>query len=103
MLCPTGRGEAQAMKTRKIKERIKMMDKNLSNAEKYIARNANVESKSLFHLQDWKGESGHPIWMKNHMIPTTKKARAKAEKALERIIAREKARKSEKRLRKGTR
>jgi len=78
------------MKTRKIKKQLEMIDKHLANAEEYIARNVNVKSSSQFHLEDWNGKSGHPLWMRDHMIPRTKKARAKVEKALERIIAKEK-------------
>jgi hypothetical protein len=74
-----------------------MIDKHLAKAEEYIARNVNVKSSSWLHLEDWKGKSGHPLWMKNHMVPSTKKARAKMEKALERITKKEKDKKSKKR------
>jgi hypothetical protein len=85
------------MKKRKIKEQLEMIDRHLANAEEYIASNENVESSSQFHLEDWNGKSGHPLWMKNHMIPRTKKARAKMEKALGTIASKEKDKKSEKR------
>jgi hypothetical protein len=57
----------------------------LRPAEEYVARNVNVEGSPWLHLDDWKGKSGHPLWMKNYMIPATKKARARKEKALEKI------------------
>jgi hypothetical protein len=72
-------------KTRKIEEQLEMIEKRLADAEEYIAQNVNVEGSSWLHLDDWKGKSGHPLWMKNFMIPATKKARARKEKALERI------------------
>ena len=85
------------MKRRKLQDRIEAIDKHLANAEAYIARNSNVESSSPLHLEDWRGNSGHPAWMKNHMVPTTQKARAKMEKAQERIATKAKKRKSKKR------
>jgi len=85
------------MKKRKIEERLEMIDKHLANAEEYIARNESVKSSSQFHLEDWNGKSGHPLWIKNHMVPQTKKARARIEKALETVVSREKDKKSEKR------
>ena len=88
------------MKTRKIKERLETIEKHLANAEEYIERNENVRSSSQFHLLDWNGKSGHPLWIRNRMIPSTKKARARAEKALETIVSKEKAKKSEKRRQK---
>jgi len=83
------------MKKRKIRENLQKMEQRLSNAEEYVARDINVESSSAgLHFADWRGKSGHPLWMKNHMIPATKRARARKEKALERIVAKEKEKKS---------
>jgi hypothetical protein len=73
------------MKRRRIEEQLEVIEQRLANAEDYVARNENVEGKSFLHFDDWKGKSGHPLWMKNFMIPTTKKARAKKEKALDAI------------------
>jgi hypothetical protein len=70
-------------KERKIKEQIGILDQHLAVAKKYVARNVNV--RGLVHLSDWKGKSGHPLWMKNKMIPSTQRARAAKESALERI------------------
>jgi hypothetical protein len=77
------------MKAQKIRERLEMLERDLANAEAYIARNVNVRRGSLFHLGDWRGNSGHPLWMKNHMVPCTKRTRARIERTLERITTRE--------------
>ncbi len=74
------------MKKPRIADQLEMITKRLADAEEYIAQNVNVEGSSWFHFHDWNGKSGHPLWMKNFMIPTTKKARARKEKALDRII-----------------
>ena len=75
-------------KTRKIKQQTRTLDQNLAAAEEYVARNVNVRGfPSWLKLSDWKGKSGHPLWMKNHMIPSTQRARAEKERALERIDA----------------
>jgi len=68
-----------------IEEQLETIEQRLADAEEYVAQNVNVEGSSWFHWDDWKGKSGHPLWMKNFMIPTTKKGRARKEKALERI------------------
>jgi hypothetical protein len=70
------------MKRRKIKDVLETIEQRLANAEGYVERNVNVESKSFQHFADWKGKSGHPLWMKNWMIPRTKKARAEKERLL---------------------
>jgi hypothetical protein len=72
-------------KKRRIEKQLEMIEKRLADAEEYLAQNVNVEGSSWLHFDDWKGKSGHPLWMKNFMIPATKKARVKKEKALERI------------------
>jgi hypothetical protein len=75
-------------KTRNIKQQIGTLDQHLAAAEEYVARNVNVRGfPGWLHLSDWKGKSGHPLWMKNHMIPSTQRARAEKERALERINA----------------
>jgi hypothetical protein len=76
------------VKPRPIEKRLEAIDKALADAEAYLEKGVNVRSSGL-HLQDWKGRSGHPLWMKNHMVPRTKKAQAKLEAALERVVARE--------------
>lgn len=73
------------MKWRKIESKLEAIEKNLANAESYIAKDINVCSVSQFRLDDWKGKSGRPLWIKNHMIPRTKKWRARLEQALERM------------------
>ena len=80
-----------------IQEQLKKIEQRLRDAEAYVARNENVESSSFCHFKDWEGKSGHPLWMKNFVIPTTKRGRARKEKALERILAKEKEKRSEKR------
>jgi hypothetical protein len=69
----------------KLQERLKTIEKHLANATEYVAKGVNVEGDSFLHFGDWTGKSGHPLWMKNHMIPTVMKARTKAEKTLENI------------------
>jgi hypothetical protein len=79
------------MKTRKIKEHLEIIEKRLANAEKYVARNKNVRSSSQ---EDWNGKSGHPLWMKNQMVPSTQRVHAILEKRSERIVAKAKDKKS---------
>lgn len=83
-------------KRRRIEEQLARMEKRLANAEAYIAKGVNVEGSAFLHFDDWKGNSGHPLWMKNVMIPATIRAQAKKEKALDAITNKER----EKRLRK---
>jgi hypothetical protein len=73
------------MKKHQIEERIRMKEKRLAKAEAYVARNVNVEGVSFLHFDDWRGESGHLLWMKNFMIPATKKALVREEKVLDGI------------------
>jgi hypothetical protein len=87
------------MKKRHIEKRIRMMEKHLANAEEYVAQNVNVKGVSFLHFDDWRGKSGHPAWMKNFMIPTTKIAIAKNERVLETIDKKNKDRGIEKRKR----
>jgi hypothetical protein len=77
-------------KRRKIEEDLKKINERLANAEDYVTRDENIEGSSWLHSDDWDGKSGHPLWMKNHMIPTTKKIRARMERALENINKRSK-------------
>jgi hypothetical protein len=75
-------------KTTKIKQQIGTLEQNLAAAEEYVARNVNIRGfPSWLRLSDWKGKSGHPLWMKKHMIPSTLRARVENERALERINA----------------
>ena len=69
----------------RIEFQLEMIEKNLTDAEEYVAKGVNVEGSSWLHFEDWRGKSGHPLWMKNFMIPSTIKQRARKEKALERI------------------
>ena len=82
---------------RKIKKQVEKLDQHLLAAGQYVARNVNVRGFSWLHLSDWKGKSGHPLWMKNHMIPSTKKARAERERALEKIVTKAKEKRIKKR------
>jgi hypothetical protein len=72
-------------KQRQIEEQLERIEKRLANAEAYVAKGVNVEGSSFLHFDDWNGNSGHPLWMKNFMIPATRRGRARKEKALERI------------------
>ena len=73
-------------KKRKIDEQIGMLDRRLAAAEEYVSRNVNVRAfPGWLHLSDWKGKSGHPLWMKSHVIPSTKRVLANKERALKRI------------------
>jgi hypothetical protein len=92
---------ARSKKKRKIEEQLRMIEKRLADAEEYVAQNVNVESTSWLHFADWRGKSGHPLWMKNLMIPATKKHRARKEKALERIDNKVKDKNLSKRKRRG--
>jgi hypothetical protein len=86
-------------KIRKIEDQLARIEQRLANAEEYVARNVNVESTSFLHFIDWQGKSGHPSWMRNHMIPTMKKVRASKEKAQERIAQKAKEKATVQRLR----
>jgi hypothetical protein len=68
---------------RKIREQLDYVERDLANAEAYVERNVNVDSVAWLHLGDWRGNSGHPLWMKNHMIPSLKRWKVKKEKALQ--------------------
>src|SRR5262245_3609754 len=72
-------------KRQKIEEQLEEIEKRLANAEEYVARNVNVEGLSWLHFGDWWGKSGHPSWMRNFMIPTMMKHRARKEKALKNL------------------
>src|SRR5437773_593408 len=72
-------------KRKRIREQLQFIEERLLNAEEYVARNVNVEGSSWLHFGDWRGNSGHPLWMKNFMIPTMMKLRARKEKALDTI------------------
>ena len=70
-------------KMRRIEAELELIDERLAAAHKYVTRGVNVEGCLWLHLDDWRGNSGHPLWMKSVMIPATQKARARKEKALE--------------------
>ncbi len=84
---------------RKIKEQIEKLNQNLVAAEHYVARNVNVQSFDWLHLSDWNGKSGHPLWMKNYMIPSIKRMMTESERALEKITSKTKARRIKERRR----
>jgi hypothetical protein len=88
-------------KRQKIEARLKKVEADLANAHEYVARNVNVESLSFLHFADWHGKSGHPLWMKNHMIPTVMKHRARKEKALQLLAKKDKDKKLTRRKRQG--
>jgi hypothetical protein len=90
-------------KQRTIKRQLENIDERLRNAEEYVARNVNVEGKSFLHFEDWQGKSGHPLWMKNHMIPVTLRGRAKKERALRNLVSKAKDKRTSRRNRHGTR
>ena len=69
-------------KRQRIEEQLGMIEKRLVNAQEYVAQNVNVEGTSWLHFADWRGKSGHPSWMRNFMVPTMMKCRAKKERAL---------------------
>jgi hypothetical protein len=73
----------------KIREQLEAIETHLANAEAYVAKGVNVEGSSWLHFGDFNGKSGHPLWMQNFMIPTSKGARAKKEKALKTILNKE--------------
>jgi hypothetical protein len=77
------------MKRRKIEEKLAAIESRLENAAVYIEAGVNVEGTSFLHFDDWQGKSGHPSWMKNFMVPTMRKHRARMEKSVETISARE--------------
>ena len=72
-------------KKQQTEEALERIEESLTNAQEYVASNVNVKGSPQFHLGDWRGKSGHPSWMRNFMIPTLMKRRAKIEKALESI------------------
>jgi hypothetical protein len=76
-------------KKQKIKEQLELLEKSLANAEEYIEQGVNVEGSGPLHLDDWNGKSGHPLWIKNFMIPVIKKYKAKKEEALEKLSSKE--------------
>jgi hypothetical protein len=81
------------MKKQKIEEQLEVIDKRLANAEEYVSQGVNIEGQSWLHFRDWEGKSGHPSWMKTFMIPATKKFRSRKERALERIVKKERDKK----------
>ena len=78
-------GHGIQSKRKSIEELLTIIEKRLAAAEEYVACNVNVEGATWLHFDDWQGKSGHPSWMKNFMIPSTKRVRARKEKALDRI------------------
>jgi hypothetical protein len=72
-------------KRKETEQQLEMIDKRLANAREYVARNVNVEGSSWLHFGDWWGKSGHPSWMRNWMIPTTMRGRARKERALDNL------------------
>ena len=72
-------------KKQSIEEQLEMIEKRLANAQEYLARNVNIEGSPWLHFDDFRGQSGHPSWIRNFMMPTMKKLRARKEKALRSI------------------
>lgn len=94
------------MKGRKrhsIEKRLENIEAALANAAEYVAKGVNIEGTSFLHFADWVGKSGHPLWMQNHMIPTTIKARRKLEKTRENLDKKVKDREITRRRREPTR
>jgi hypothetical protein len=72
-------------KKKKIEAELKLIERRLANAEEYLSRNVNIEGTAFLHLDDWQGKSGHPLWMRNLMVPTMMKYRSRKEKVLTKI------------------
>ena len=72
-------------KRKNIEEQLAKIEKRLANAEEYLEKNVNVKGDTFLHLGDWQGKSGHPLWMRNVMVPATIEHRAKKEKTLEKL------------------
>lgn len=89
-------------KRQEIEEQLEKIEECLANAEEYVARAVNVEGLAWPHFGDWLGKSGHPSWMRNFMIPTTIKHRARKEKALKNIDNKAKDKAVARRKRRGT-
>ena len=77
-------------KSEDIEERIASLEKSLNNAKAYLERGENVEGEAWFHFDDWKGNSGHPKWVKNKMIPTLEKEIVNQERILKVLESKEK-------------
>ena len=86
-------------KRQKIKEFIETYETCLANAEAYLEQNVNIEGSSWLHTDDWRGKSGHPLWMKNHLVPRLKRYKARKEKALQTINNKRRERLKDHRLR----
>lgn len=69
-------------KRREIEANLDRIEKILADARGYVARNVNVEGSGFLHFDDWQGRSGHPLWMKNFMIPARMRGRSRKERAL---------------------
>lgn len=93
--------EKPYMKARKIKEQIRKMEAYLANAEQYLTQNVNIEGVSFLHFDDWKGRSGHPAWVRNVMIPSTKEGISKMEKTLDIVYKKRKDKSVSRRKRQG--
>lgn len=74
----------------RIEEKIAAIEEGLLNARAYLRRGLNVEGSSFLHFSDWKGHSGHPLWVQNHMIPVLLRSRARQEKKLRTLADRAK-------------
>ena len=77
--------DPNSRKMRQIEEILEKIDEHLENAQEYVAKDVNVRGTSFKHFKDWKGKSGHPLWMKNVMIPRSLKGRGRKERALRTI------------------
>lgn len=78
-------------KLKNIKERVKSLKKSLDNAIAYLERGQNIEGEGFVHLCDWKGNSGHPKWVKNHMMPTIEKKIIHDERIIKILEAKDKS------------
>ena len=72
-------------KRQEVQKTLDTIETRLTNAERYLAQDVNIEGKSFLHFDDWLGKSGHPLWMRNVMIPAWMRQRARKERALETI------------------
>ncbi len=76
-----------------IEKRIESKEKRIENAERYLEKGINIEGVAAFHLDDWKGHSGHPKWVRNKMIPFLKQSIKRQEKLIDQLENKEKDRK----------
>jgi hypothetical protein len=88
-----------AYDTRKIRRKIDTLETELAAGARYALRGVNRRAGPC--VQDWKGNTGHPLWMRNHMIPVKRRVRAQLDRALDTIATKERGRRLRARRRAG--